>query len=364
MSDTSLQKTPLHALHLELGAKMVPFAGYDMPVSYPEGILAEHRHCRESAALFDVSHMGQVRLSGDDAAAALESLVPVDVAGLAPGRQRYAFFTNAAGGILDDLMITRRETDFLVIVNAGCKDADIRHLQTNIAHRCSVQPLPERALLALQGPKAAEAIGRLAPELRSLVFMTGAFCRIAGIECFATRSGYTGEDGYEIMVPEAEAVSFWNRLVAAGVKPCGLGARDTLRLEAGMNLYGQDMDETVSPWEAALAWTLALEPAERDFIGRDALIAQKAGGAAREMIGLVLDDKGVLRHGQRVVTDRGDGEILSGSFSPTLGKSIAFARVPAGAAGGALAVDIRGKALPVRAVKFPFVRDGQPCAGI
>ena len=213
MSDSPLRQTPLHALHRELGAKMVPFAGYDMPVSYPEGILAEHRHCRESAALFDVSHMGQIRLTGANAAKALETLVPVDIidlpVGMAPGRQRYGIFTNTAGGILDDLMITRRETDLLVIVNAGCKDADIRHLQTNIAHRCSVQPLPERALLALQGPKAAEAIGRLAPELRSLVFMTGAFCRIAGIECFATRSGYTGEDGYEISCAnrDAEAIA-------------------------------------------------------------------------------------------------------------------------------------------------------------
>jgi aminomethyltransferase len=220
-------------------------------------------------------------------------------------------------------------------------------------------------MIAVQGPKARERVhGLLSADGAARAARLGKFVGAEIDGMFVARTGYTGEDGYEIMVPEAEAVAFWNRLCAAGVKPAGLGSRDTLRLEAGMNLYGQDMDESVSPWEAALAWTIALEPADRAFIGREALVAQKSSGVPREMIGLVLDDKGVLRHGQRVITDRGDGEILSGSFSPTLGKSIAFARVPAGAAAGALAVDIRSKALPVRAVKFPFVRDGQPCAGV
>jgi len=205
MSATELLKTPLYALHLELGAKMVPFAGYDMPVNYPGGIIAEHKQCRESAALFDVSHMGQLRIMGDDAARALESLVPVDVVDLAPGKQRYAFFTNSNGGILDDLMITRRENDFFVVVNAACKDADIRHLITNIGHRCNIQPLPDRGLLALQGPKAVTALSRLNPQVAQLTFMTGGHFKLADIDCFVTRSGYTGEDGFEISVPAESA---------------------------------------------------------------------------------------------------------------------------------------------------------------
>src|SRR2546423_4634574 len=242
MSATELLKTPLYALHLELGAKMVPFAGYDMPVNYPGGIIAEHKQCRESAALFDVSHMGQVRLVGEDAARSLESLVPVDVVDLAAGKQRYAFFTNASGGILDDLMITRREDDLLLVVNAACKDADIQHMVTHISHRCRVQPMPERALLALQGPKAVTALARLAPGVEELTFMTGGRFDIAGIDCFLTRSGYTGEDGFEISVPAEDAEALARTLLQQPeVKAAGLGARDTLRLEAGLCLYGHDI---------------------------------------------------------------------------------------------------------------------------
>ncbi len=254
---TALATTALHALHLELGAKMVPFAGYDMPVSYPAGIIAEHRHCRDSAALFDVSHMGQLRLVGDDAAKALESLVPMDVADLAVGKQRYAFFTNSAGGILDDLMITRRANDLFLIVNAACKAADIRHLVTHIGHRCTVQPLPDRALLALQGPKAARALTRLNAEIATLTFMTGRSFILVGAECFVTRSGYTGEDGFEISVPAEQADALARALLdLPEVKPAGLGARDTLRLEAGLCLYGHDIDETTTPVEAGLTWAI------------------------------------------------------------------------------------------------------------
>lgn len=364
MSDTPLRTTPLHALHLELGAKMVPFAGYDMPVSYPQGILAEHRHCREAAALFDVSHMGQVRLAGDAAAAALESLVPVDVIGLAPGRQRYGFFTNAAGGILDDLMITRRENDFLVIVNAGCKDADIRHLQTNIAHRCTVQPLPERALLAVQGPKAAEAIGRLAPELRALVFMSGAPCRIAGIECFATRSGYTGEDGYEISVPAEQAVALAKALLALPeVKPAGLGARDTLRLEAGLCLYGHDIDEKTTPIEAGLAW--AIQKVRRaggerhgGYPGAAAIDKQFAAGPACKRVGLVGLERIPVREGATVADAQGRklGHVTSGTLAPTVGKPIAMAYLAANHAlpNHEVYADVRGKGQPMRVSPMPF----------
>jgi aminomethyltransferase len=364
MSDTLLQKTPLHALHLELGAKMVPFAGYDMPVSYPEGILAEHRHCRESAALFDVSHMGQVRLAGAGAAAALESLVPVDVAGLAPGRQRYGFFTNVAGGILDDLMITRRESDFLVIVNADCKDADIRHLQTNIGHRCTVQPMPERALLALQGPKAAQAIGRLAPELRSLVLMTGAFCRIAGIDCFATRSGYTGEDGYEISVPAEQAVALAKALLALPeVKPAGLGARDTLRLEAGLCLYGHDIDDKTTPVEAGLTW--AIQKVRRaggerhgGYPGAAAIDAQLSAGPACKRVGLVGLERVPVREGAVVVDAQGHklGQVTSGTLAPTVGKPIAMAYLAANHAlpNHEVYAEVRGKRQPMRVSPMPF----------
>jgi aminomethyltransferase len=364
MSDTPLQRTPLYDLHAELGAKMVPFAGYAMPVSYPAGILAEHRHCRESAALFDVSHMGQVRLVGDDAALALESLVPVDVAGLAPGRQRYGFFTNAAGGILDDLMITRRENDLLVIVNAGCKDADMRHLQTNIGHRCSVVPMPERALLALQGPKAAAAIARLAPELATLTFMTGSFARIAGIDCFATRSGYTGEDGYEISVPAEQAVALARALLTLPeVKPAGLGARDTLRLEAGLCLYGHDLDDKTTPVEACLTW--AIQKVRRaggarhgGYPGAAAIDAQLEAGPPCKRVGLVGLERTPVREGAVIVDAQGHklGHVTSGTLAPTVDKAIAMAYLSANHAlpNHEVYAEVRGKRQPMRVSPMPF----------
>jgi aminomethyltransferase len=288
-----LSKTPLHALHLELGAKMVPFAGYEMPVNYPGGIIAEHKHCRESAALFDVSHMGQVRLSGDHAAAALETLVPVDIAGLTVGKQRYGFFTNTSGGILDDLMITRREHDLLLIVNAACKAADITHLITNIGHRCTVQPLPDRALLALQGPRAVDALRRLNPEVATLTFMTGKSLPLAGTDCYVTRSGYTGEDGFEISVPAADAEALARSLLAMSeVRPVGLGARDTLRLEAGLCLYGHDINDKTTPVEAGLTW--AIQKVRRaggarhgGYPGAAVIDAQLATGPSNRRVGLL-----------------------------------------------------------------------------
>jgi len=364
MSDTTLLQTPLHALHLELGAKMVPFAGYEMPVSYPAGVLAEHRHCRESAALFDVSHMGQVRLAGDGAAAALESLVPVDVIGLAPGRQRYAFFTNSAGGLLDDLMITRRESDWLLIVNAACKTADILLLQTNIGHRCTVQPLPERALLALQGPKAAAALARLAPEFGRLVFMSGAEASIAGVPCFATRSGYTGEDGFEISMPSDGALTVARALLALPeVKPAGLGARDTLRLEAGLCLYGHDIDAKTTPVEAGLTW--AIQKVRRaggerhgGYPGAAVIDAQLAGGPAIKRIGLLGLEKMPVREGATIHDAQGHklGHVTSGTIGPTVGKPIAMAYLAANHAlpNHEVQADVRGKPQPMRVAPMPF----------
>ena len=364
MSADFLKTTPLNALHLELGARMVPFAGYAMPVSYPAGILAEHRHCRDSAALFDVSHMGQVRLVGDDAALALESLVPVDVVDLAPGRQRYGFFTNAAGGILDDLMITRRENDLLVIVNAGCKDADMRHLQTNIGHRCSVVPMPERALLALQGPKAAAAIARLAPDFAKLTFMTGAFARIAGTDCFATRSGYTGEDGYEISVPAEQAAALARALLALPeVKPAGLGARDTLRLEAGLCLYGHDIDDTKTPVEAGLTW--AIQKVRRaggarhgGYPGAAVIDKQLGAGVSCKRVGLVGLERMPVREGAIFVDAQGHklGRVTSGTLAPTVDKPIAMAYLAANHAlpNHEVYAEVRGKRQPMRVSPMPF----------
>ena len=364
VTPASLLKTPLHALHLELGAKMVPFAGYEMPVNYPGGIIAEHKHCRESAALFDVSHMGQLRLVGDDAANALESLVPVDVVDLAVGKQRYAFFTNASGGILDDLMITRREGDLFVVVNAACKDADTRHLVTHIGHRCTVQPLPDRALLALQGPKAVDALRKLNPEVAKLTFMTGMSAHIAGADCFVTRSGYTGEDGFEISVPADHAVALARALLALPeVKPAGLGARDTLRLEAGLCLYGHDINETTTPVEAGLTW--AIQKVRRPggaraggYPGASVIEAQLASGASIKRAGLLGLERVPVREGAVIVDAKGHklGHVTSGTLSPTVNQPIAMAYL---AANHALAhhevyAEVRGKRQPMRVCPMPF----------
>ena len=364
MSAAPLLTTPLHALHLELAAKMVPFAGYEMPVSYPAGILSEHRHCRDSAALFDVSHMGQVRLVGADSAKALESLMPVDVMGLAVGKQRYGLLTNTSGGILDDLMITRRDGDLLLVVNAGCKQADIQHLITHIGHRCLVQPLPERALLALQGPKAVVALARLNADVARLTFMTGMHAVLNGAECFLTRSGYTGEDGFEISVPAEQAESLARTLLAQPeVRPAGLGARDTLRLEAGMCLYGHDINTNTTPVEAGLAW--AIQKVRRaggeragGYPGADAIDGQLVRGATNKRVGLIGLERVPVREGAPLVDAHGHklGTVTSGTLSPTVNQPIALAYVAANHAAlhHEVYAEVRGKRQPMRVAPLPF----------
>ncbi|MFN5155534.1 MAG: glycine cleavage system aminomethyltransferase GcvT [Betaproteobacteria bacterium] len=376
MSDTAqlqaLLHTPLHALHLELGARMVPFAGYAMPVQYPAGLMAEHRQCRESAALFDVSHMGQLRLEGDDAAAALETLVPVDVVGLVPGRQRYAFFTNEAGGLLDDLMIVRPPPadaaagfgELFLVVNAGCKADDIAHLQRHIGGRCRVVPMPERALLALQGPKAVDALARLNPAVASLVFMSGGRFELAGIGCFVTRSGYTGVVGFEISVPEARAVEMARALLAQPeVGPAGLGARDTLRLEAGLCLYGHDIDATTSPIEAGLQW--AIQKVRRaggaragGYPGAAVVARHLAEAAPRRRVGLLGTERVPVREGTPVFDEAGHpaGTVCSGTLGPSVNRCIAMAYVPAALAapGTALQAEVRGRRVPMTVAAMPF----------
>jgi len=366
---TELLQTPLHALHLRLGARMVPFAGYSMPVQYRAGVIAEHRHCRDAAALFDVSHMGQLRLVGTDAASALETLVPVDVVDLGVGRQRYAFFTNASGGLLDDLMITRPQPgsafgDLFVVVNAACKDADLRHLVTHIGHRCGVVPMPERALLALQGPQAAVALARLNAAVTQLVFMSGAEFDLAGTPCFVTRSGYTGEDGFEISVAAADAAALAEALLAQPeVEPAGLGARDTLRLEAGLCLYGHDIDERTSPIEAGLTW--AIQKVRRPggaraggYPGAAAIEGHLAGGAPCKRVGLVGLERVPVREGTAILDAQGRklGSVTSGTLAPTVDCAVAMAYLPIDHAQTQHEVyaEVRGKRLPMRVTTLPF----------
>ena len=363
-----LLRTPLHALHLELGAKMVPFAGYDMPVNYPGGIIAEHRQCRDFAALFDVSHMGQLRLVGSDAAAALETLVPVDVIDLPLGKQRYALFTNSAGGILDDLMIARRANDLLLIVNAACKKADTRHLVAQLSHRCQVIPLPERALLALQGPRAVDAMSRLCEGVAKLTFMTGGHFDLVGVDCFVTRSGYTGEDGFEISVPAEAAVALGKALLSQSeVKPAGLGARDTLRLEAGLCLYGHDIDAITTPVEAGLSW--AIQKVRRPggaraghYPGADHIAAQLAQGVSIKRVGLVGLERIPVREGALLVDAHGHklGHVTSGTLAPTVNQPIAMAYLAANHAivNHEVYAEVRGKRQPMRVTALPFVPPG------
>ena len=365
-----MQKTILNDTHRALGAKMVDFGGWDMPIHYGSQ-LDEHHQVRRDAGMFDVSHMTVVDLRGARTRDFLRHLVANSVDKLKkPGKALYTAMLDEQGGVIDDLIIYFMAEDFFrLVVNAATRDKDLGWIAKQAqAFAVQVSERSEFAMIAVQGPTArARVIGLLRESDRAAADKLTRFAAVEaqtldGVPLFVARTGYTGEDGYEIVLPQDSAVAFWNALLAAGVKPAGLGARDTLRLEAGMNLYGQDMDESVTPYEAALAWTVVLDEG-RDFIGRDVLEAQAASGAPRQLVGLVMDEKGVLRHGQKVLTANGDGEILSGTFSPTLGKAIAFARVPTGDP-GAVRVDIRGREVPVRVVKFPFVRDGQPQPGV
>jgi aminomethyltransferase len=364
------EKTVLNETHRALGARMVDFGGWDMPINYGSQI-EEHHAVRQDAGMFDVSHMTVIDLHGDGTRDFLRHLVANSVDKLkVQGKALYTCMLNEHGGVIDDLIVYFfDEAHFRLVVNAATRAKDLAWIQQQAAaFGIEVKERPDFAMIAVQGPQArAKVLGLLHDVDRPRIEKLGKFAAAAGqgpggMPLFVARTGYTGEDGFEIIVPNEHAIALWNALADAGVRPAGLGARDTLRLEAGMNLYGQDMDEDVSPWEANLAWTIALDEG-RDFIGRAALEKQKAAGVKRVMVGLVLDDKGVLRHGQKVLTANGDGEILSGSFAPTLNKAVAFARIPVGEP-GEVRVDIRGREVPVRIVKYPFVRDGKPQPGI
>jgi aminomethyltransferase len=360
-------KTALHAQHHALGAKLVDFSGWDMPLHYGSQV-EEHHRVRQSAGMFDVSHMTIVDVSGAQARSYLRHLLANDVASLQQkGKALYSAMLNEQGGVIDDLIVylmTEPDTSgewYRVVVNCGTREKDLRWMADQ-ALRFDVEltEQPELAMIAIQGPKARQRVEQIVSESRArLISELKPFFGQESEGWFIARTGYTGEDGLEIMLPEEDAADFWQQLLDAGVAPCGLGARDTLRLEAGMNLYGADMDEETSPLEAGMGWTLALEPAERRFVGRDALEALKARGVERKLVGLVLNERGVLRAHQTVVVEGvGEGEITSGSFSPTLGCSIALARVPV-ATGSSAEVEMRGKRVPVQVVKPPFVRHGE-----
>ncbi len=373
MSATApLLTTPLNALHIELGARMVPFAGYSMPVQYPAGLMAEHVHTRTAAGLFDVSHMGQLKLVGADAAAAFETLVPVDVIDLPVGKQRYGLLLTDEGTIIDDLMFFNQgvvdgEPTLFVIVNGACKVGDIAHIQTRIGQRCKVVPMPDHALLALQGPQAAVALTRLAPGVEKLVFMTGGAFNIAGCDCFVTRSGYTGEDGFEISVPAAQAETLARALLAQPeVNPIGLGARNSLRLEAGLCLYGNDIDTSTTPSEAALNW--AIQKVRRtggaragSFPGADKVLAQidNPASLSAKRVGLVALERVPVREHTELQSTDGQkiGEVTSGLLGPTVNEPVAMGYVtPAFAAiGTRVNAIVRGKVVPMEVRAMPFV---------
>ena len=362
MSDEPLLKTPLHGLHVEIGARMVPFAGYDMPVQYPAGVKAEHLHTRAKVGLFDVSHMGQVKLTGAGAARDLERLVPGDLDGLAVGQMRYSMFTNDAGGILDDLMVCRIEDGLMVVINAARKEADIAHMRAHLSSEITV--LEDRALIALQGPGAEMALSALTPAAATLSFMTGAEMDVDGAACFVTRSGYTGEDGYEISVPGDCADALARKLLARNdMEAIGLGARDSLRLEAGLCLYGHDINETTTPVEAALAWSIGKRRREEGgFPGADVILDQIKNGAPRRRVGILPDGRAPARDGTVIQAPDGTriGTITSGGFGPTLEAPLAMGYVTTehAAAGSTVNVVVRGKALPAKTARLPFIANG------
>ncbi len=358
---TALARTALHGLHLQLGAKMVPFAGYDMPVRYPPGIIAEHTHTRCAASLFDVSHMGQVRLAGDQAAAALEALVPGDIKGLAAGRMRYTMLTNEDGGIFDDIMVARLDDALILVLNAARKAADIDHISARIGDGVTLEPLEDRALLALQGPAAVRVLARLAPEVVEMRFLDITPVTIGTADCLVSRAGYTGEDGFEISLANCEAVDLARRLLAEQeVAPAGLGARDTLRLEAGLCLYGHDIDQHTSPVEAGLAWTIGKRRREQgDFPGAARILGELADGPRRMRVGIRPVGRAPARGGTMVLSPDGRkiGAVTSGGFGPTIGAPVAMGYVASAFAepGTEIALDIRGKVMAARIEDLPFV---------
>ncbi|MEH6359320.1 MAG: glycine cleavage system aminomethyltransferase GcvT [Amylibacter sp.] len=368
---TDLLQTPLFDLHVSLGAKMVPFAGYGMPVQYPAGVMKEHNHTREQSGLFDVSHMGQVIIrakSGDtrDTALELEKLVPMSIAGVAENRQRYAFFTNDTGGILDDLMVANRGDHLFLVVNAACKDADIAHMRAHLSDACDIEVIEDRALLALQGPASETALARLSVDVAAMKFMDVVTTEILGVECWVSRSGYTGEDGYEISVPNSKAVELAEALLAMEeVEPIGLGARDSLRLEAGLCLYGNDIDTGTTPVEAALLW--AVQKIRRTggdraggFPGADVILAQFDNGAVRKRVGIQPAGRAPMRGGTALFASETStdqiGEITSGGFGPTVQTPVAMGYVPTelAAIGTEIFAEVRGKRLPASVAAMPF----------
>lgn len=362
MTDQNLKSTPLYEAHVAAGARMVPFAGYSMPVQYKDGVLKEHLWTRENAGLFDVSHMGQARLRGVSPLSAFEEVTPGDFIGLKPGKQRYSVLLNKKGGIIDDLMAARPDDDGLfVVVNGACKDNDFKVIDDELAGQVRIERLEDRALLALQGPKAAEVLAAHAPDAASMVFMDARAITAFGTDAIVSRSGYTGEDGYEISVPASEAVRVWNTLLAdERVRPIGLGARDSLRLEAGLPLYGHDVDETVSPIEADLAFSVSKKRRDaRDFPGASRIAKELEEGVARKRVGLVVLEGAPAREGAEIADEAGNviGVVTSGGFSPSLGKPIAMGFVPPAlaAAGSKLKVIVRGKAQAAEVTAMPFV---------
>jgi aminomethyltransferase len=367
----ALKRTPLHALHVRLGGRMVPFAGYDMPVQYASGIIREHLHTRSAGGLFDVSHMGQIMLrprSGDiaDAARALETLVPGDIAGLAPGRQRYTMLINETGGILDDLMVSNHGDGLMLVVNASRKDFDDAHLRSHLSRSCTIEPLNDRALVALQGPAADAVLAALAPDVGAMRFMDVRAVTLLGAPCFVARSGYTGEDGFEISVPAEAAEAVCETLLRnPPVAPVGLGARDSLRLEAGLCLYGADIDETTTPVEASLEWTIPKARrtgGERagGFPGADVILRHLAGGVQRRRVGLRPEGRAPVRAGAPLFRNEGDaspiGAVTSGGFGVSLDAPVAMGYAPpdAATAGTRLFTELRGKRLAMTVTKLPF----------
>ena len=359
----NLNKTPLHAFHSELGAKMVLFAGYEMPLHYPRGIIREHTHTRSGAGLFDVSHMGQIRIGGE-AAAELQALVPSSLTDLPVHHQRYTVFTRSNGGILDDLMITNGGDHLFLVVNAARKEDDLAHLRAHLTDRCRITHLSDRALLALQGPKAVTVMARLAPGTEAIPFLSARMVEIDAVECFVTRSGYTGEDGFELSVPARKADRLARLLLSQPeVEAAGLGARDSLRLEAGLCLYGHDIDETTTPVEAGLGWLVA--PAYRKrtqptrFPGAKIILEQLRNGTARRRVGLKPQGRAPIRDGATLLNRRDEviGRVTSGGFGPTVGAPIAMGYVDTeySKQGTELITDLRGRAYPVRTVALPFV---------